>query len=26
VIGGFFRGCSDDSIAELRTRAKAMAR
>jgi phenylalanine-4-hydroxylase len=26
VIGGFFRACSDDSIAELRTRAKAMAR
>jgi phenylalanine-4-hydroxylase len=26
VIGGFFRACSDDSIAELRTRPKAMAR
>lgn len=26
VIGGFFRACSDDSITELRTRAKAMAR
>jgi phenylalanine-4-hydroxylase len=26
VVGGFFRACSDDSIAELRTRAKAMAR
>jgi phenylalanine-4-hydroxylase len=26
VIGGFFRTCSDGSIAELRTRAKAMAR